>query len=50
MMHIFFLHPTIASLHRWTTFAGPLLLAGLLAAQYVVLFAAIRRTGNSLPL
>lgn len=46
-MHVFFLHPAIASLHRWTGFAGPLLLIALLAAQYIVLLAAIMRTGKS---
>ena len=42
-MHVFFLHPAIASLHRWTGFAGPLLLAALLAAQYALLLVAIAR-------
>jgi hypothetical protein len=43
-MHVFFLHPAIASLHRWTGFAGPILLAALLAMQYVAMLAAIKRT------
>jgi hypothetical protein len=44
---IFFLHPAIARIQRWTGFAGPVALAGLLAAQYVVLLAAIRRADRS---
>ena len=43
-MYVFFLHPAIASLHRWTGFAGPLLLTALLAMQYVAMLAAIKRT------
>lgn len=43
---IFFLHPAVASLHRWTGFTGPLLLAALLAMQYTILLAAIRRVDS----
>jgi hypothetical protein len=46
-MLVFFLHPAIARLQRWTGFIGPLALAGLLAAQYTVLLAAIRRADRA---
>lgn len=45
-MLVFFLHPAIASFHKWTGFVGPALLAALLASQYLVILAAIRRTSG----